>query len=195
MSEYPPEEHYYEQPASRAAEIAAQGVESIIEAARASADQVAAAAQQEAQGIKSQARESAQEELAASKRGVIRMGEEARQEANARVAEAQAAADEVLAEAKAISSGLRQLGQLLTVHAERILRDVQNSHRAISADLRAAGSHSARREEIDLDRRGEPAERRPAPEPDAGGGGNPFAELDPPAWVEESGLAGRRPAR
>jgi cell division septum initiation protein DivIVA len=176
--EYPPEEHYYEEHPPSAADMVAQQIEGIIEAAQASAGQVASAAQAEADQIKSQARESAQAELEAARRGVVRMGEEARQEAAERIAEAQAAADEVLAEAKAVSSGLRQLGQLLTVHAERILRDVQNSHRAISADLRAAGSHSGRREEIDLDQRGERAEQPQR------AGANPFSELDPPAWVE-----------
>lgn len=173
---------------SRAADIVAQQIEGIIEAAQASADQVASAAQAEADQIRQQARESAQAEMDAARRGVMRLSEEARQEAEARIAEAQAAADDVLAEAKAVSSGLRQLGQLLTTHAERILRDVQNSHRAISADLRAASSHSGGgREEIDPDRR--PAERA------GGGGSNPFAELDPPAWVDESELTGRRRSR
>jgi hypothetical protein len=108
------------------------------------------------------------------------MNEEARQEAAARIAEAQAAADEVLADAKAVSSGLKQLGQLLTVHAERILRDVQNSHRAISADLRAAGAHRPADADDDL------APRSRAARP-ASGGGNPFAEIEPPSWVDRAG--------
>jgi hypothetical protein len=162
---------------STAADIVAQQIEGIIEAAQASADQVASAAQAEADAIKAQARESAQAEMDAARRSVVRMNDEARQDAAARIAEAQAAADEVLADAKAVSAGLRQLGQLLTVHAERILRDVQNSHRAISADLRAAGAHSGGGEGggNDLDDR-----RR-----SRAGSGNPFAELDPPTWVEE----------
>lgn len=177
----------YPEHGSTAADIVAQQIEGIIEAAQASADQVAQAAQAEADAIKAQARESAQAETDAARRSVVRMNEEAREEAAARIAEAQSAADEVLADAKAVSAGLRQLGQLLTTHAERILRDVQNSHRAISANLRAAGGHSAQREELDLDER---RASRPAPR-----GENPFAELDPPSWVDESGLAGRRRAR
>ena len=173
-------------PQSRAADIVAQQIEGIIDAAQASADQVAAAAQAEADAIKSQARESAQAELDAARRSVVRMNEEARQEAEARIAEAQAAADEVLAEAKAVSGGLRQLGHLLTTHAERILRDVQNSHRAISADLRAAGSYRPAAADDD-----EPAGSGRAPRA-AAGGDNPFADLNPPTWVEDSGLAGRR---
>ena len=176
---------YQHDPHSRAADIVAQQIEGIIEAAQASADQVAAAAQAEADAIKSQARESAQAELDAARRNVVRMNEEARQEAEARIAEAQEAADEVLAEAKAVSGGLRQLGHLLTTHAERILRDVQNSHRAISADLRAAGSYrpaAADDEDVSASRVARASS----------GGGNPFAELDPPSWVDESGLAGRR---
>ena len=84
-------------------------------------------AREEAEQVRVLARESAKADL-----------EAARQEARERIAEAQAAADDVLAEAKAVSSGMRQLANLLTVNAERILRDVANSHRAISADLRAA---------------------------------------------------------
>jgi len=169
---------------SSAADIVAQQIEGIIEAAQASADQVASAAQAEAGQIKSQARASAQAELDGARRSVVRMNEEARQESAARIAEAQAAADDVLADAKAVSAGLKQLGQLLSVHAERILRDVQNSHRAISADLRAAGAGRAQADD-------EPAR---APRRTAGGA-NPFADLEPPSWVEESGLAGRRPAQ
>lgn len=176
----------HEEPASRASEHAAQQVQGIIEAAQASAEQVAAAAQAEAEQIKAQARGSAQAELDAAKRSVVQMHEEARQQVAERIAEAQAAADETLAEAKAVSSGLRQLGQLLTVHAERILRDVQSSHRAISADLRAAGSHSGQRAEADVEPRDSERARPRA------SGDNPFADLSPPTWVEESGLAGRK---
>lgn len=178
MSAEPPDERYREEPATRAADIVAQQIEGIIEAAQASADQVASAAQAEADQIKSQARESAQAELDAARRSVVRMNEEARQEAAERIAEAQRAADEVLADAKAVSAGLTQLGQLLSVHAERILRDVQNSHRAISADLRAAGGQRAEPDEAPTP--GERTRRKPSST-----GGNPFADLEPPAWVGE----------
>lgn len=167
-------------PASRAAELAAQQVESIVAAAQTSAQQMAdaarrevEAARQEAEQVRVLARESAHEDV-----------ERARKEAAARIREAQEAADEVLAEAKAVSTGMRQLANLLTVHAERILRDVANSHRTISADLRAAS-----RDEPSSAATEEPAAggaspsarpRRPA------GGGNPFADLEPPDWVEKA---------
>ena len=115
--------------------------------------------------------------------------EAARKEASARIREAQEAADEVLEQAKAVSGGMKQLAHLLTTHAERILRDVTNSHRAMSADLRAA----SRNEPLvngDERGRGEPDEMR---EPREAGGRqrragagreNPFADLEPPSWVE-----------
>jgi hypothetical protein len=186
----PPEKQAPGRPPSGAGAIVAQQIEKIIEASRASAEQVAAAAQAEAAEVKRQAQQSAQAELAAARRSVVRMGEEAHEEAAARVADAQTAADEALADAKAVSAGLRQLAQLLTVNAERILRDVQNSHRAITANLRAAGDRAGRaRVEDDGDdespdedaREAAPARGRPRRD----SGGNPFEELEPPAWVEK----------
>src|ERR671921_1347485 len=88
---------------------------------------VSRAAREEAQSVRALARESAEADV-----------EAARKEASARIRDAQDAADEVLDQAKAVSAGMKQLAHLLTTHAERILRDVTNSHRAMSADLRAA---------------------------------------------------------
>ena len=168
-------------PVSRAAELAAQQVEQIVAVAQESAEKLAANAQQElvaareeAASVRALARESAQADV-----------EAARKEASARIRDAQAAADDVLDQAKAVSSGMKQLANLLTVHAERILRDVVNSHRAMTADLRAA----ARNEPLaPLESR----ESAPEDEPDDGaprarGGSsvdNPFADLEPPSWVE-----------
>ena len=168
------------EPTPRAAELAAEQVEQIVAVAQESARKLTEAARQEADQVRTLARESARADV-----------ENARKEAAERIAEAQAAADDVLAEAKAVSGGMRQLAHLLTTHAERILRDVTNSHRAISADLRAASRGEA------------PAAAAPEPEADAGaapdpsaptsrgrarrasGEGNPFADLEPPSWVEE----------
>jgi hypothetical protein len=99
----------------------------------------------------------------------------------------------VLAEAKAVSGGMRQLAHLLTTHAERILRDVTNSHRAISADLRAAsGSEPPPGAAPDepADAPADPAKpagasSRRRPRRAAAPGDNPFADLEPPSWVEE----------
>ena len=165
------------QPVSRAAELAAQQVEAIVAAAQASAEKVTSAAREEAESVRALAHESAQNEV-----------ESAQREAAARIREAQAAADDVLAEAKAVSAGMRQLAHLLTTHAERILRDVQNSHRAISADLRAVGSgkdddpSAAPTATTDRESREPRAARRAG----AAVGDNPFADLKPPTWVEES---------
>ena len=183
----PPAENGAPKPVSRAAELAAQQVESIVEAAQASAAQLADtakkeldSARQEAEQVRVLARESAKAEL-----------DSARKEARERIAEAQTAADDVLAEAKAVSSGMRQLAHLLTTHAERILRDVTNSHRAISAELRAAGAEDvARTAPAKADAPSREEEARDAPEtprPRArarSSGDNPFADLEPPSWVE-----------
>ena len=156
---------------SRAAELAAQQVESIVAAAAESAEKLTTAAREEAASVRALAKETAQNEVEAAER-----------EASARIREAQAAADDVLAEAKAVSGGMRQLAHLLTTHADRILRDVQNSHRAITADLRAASAGKAGAaapssgDDADEDR---PARRS------ASSIENPFADLDPPEWVEE----------
>jgi hypothetical protein len=165
------------QPVSRAAELAAEQVESIVAVATESAEKLTRAAREEAASVRALARESAQADV-----------ESARKEASARIRDAQAAADEVLEQAKAVSSGMKQLAHLLTTHAERILRDVANSHRAMSADLRAAG----RDEPLVEDDRpsAEPGETPEAStEPPRGrrrGGSrdNPFADLEPPSWVE-----------
>ena len=171
MSSEPGEEPTLK-PVSRAAELAAEQVESIVSVAAESAEKLTRAAREEAESVRALARESAQADV-----------EAARKEASARIRDAQVAADEVLDQAKAVSTGMKQLAHLLTTHAERILRDVTNSHRAMSADLRAA----ARNEPLVEDERSrtpsaesaeggaEPARAR------AGGRDNPFA---PPSWVE-----------
>ena len=159
-------------PVSRAAELAAQQVESIVAVAQESAEKLTRAAQEEASSVRALARESAHADV-----------ESARKEASARIREAQDAADEVLEQAKAVSGGMKQLAHLLTTHAERILRDVTNSHRAMSADLRAA----ARNEPLPPRDDSEPVEApEAAPQPRSGASKieNPFADLEPPSWVE-----------
>jgi hypothetical protein len=168
-------------PVSRAAALAAQQVESIVAAAQESAQKLveaarteADAAHQEAESVRALARESAAADV-----------EAARKEASARIRDAQVAADEVLEQAKAVSGGMKQLAHLLTTHAERILRDVTNSHRAMSADLRAAARDEPlvdddRPRSDDLPKSDEPirARRRST------GRDNPFSDLEPPSWVE-----------
>jgi cell division septum initiation protein DivIVA len=116
-------------------------------------------ANQDADTIRAEARRDATRELDSARRKAARLGEDARQEANTlleesraeanelrehtrqevagRVEGAEQAAEEVLAEARALSTGLRRLGQSLGEQAERILRDVQAAHQRMRADLRA----------------------------------------------------------
>jgi cell division septum initiation protein DivIVA len=166
-------------PVSRAAELAAQQVESIVAVAQESAEKLTRTAREEAASVRALARESAHADV-----------EAARKEASTRIREAQDAADDVLEQAKAVSGGMKQLAHLLTTHAERILRDVTNSHRAMSADLRAA----ARNEPLVDDERPTPAAGESAGPPASdepvrarrrdAGRENPFADLEPPSWVE-----------
>src|SRR5581483_4929813 len=109
---------------------------------------------------------------------VVRLGEEARQEAAARVADSERLADEMLADARAVSAGLRSLGRTLQDQAERILRDVQAGHKRIRSDLRAVsggvggpGADSASADDRPRGRRG----------------GSPFDELEVPRWAEGPG--------
>ena len=170
-----PDEQPTLKPVSRAAELAAQQVESIVSVAQQSAEKLTRAAREEATSVRELARESAQADV-----------EAAQKEASTRIRDAQEAADEVLAQAKAVSAGLTQLAHLLTTHAERILRDVTTSHRAMSADLRAAARNEPVVEEAAPDEAEESAKpvdsarkRRPG-----AGQENPFADLEPPSWVE-----------
>ena len=162
-------------PVSRAAELAAEQVESIVSVAQASAEKLTRAAREEAESVRALARESAQADV-----------EAARKEATARIRDAQAAADDVLEQTKAVSAGMKQLANLLTVHAERILRDVTNSHRAMTADLRAAARNEPVEPEPAEDRAPAPdgGEPRAAARPRASNIDNPFTDLEPPSWVE-----------
>ena len=158
-------------PVSRAAELAAEQVESIVSVAQASAEKLTRAAREEAESVRALARESAQADV-----------EAARKEATARIRDAQAAADDVLEQTKAVSAGMKQLANLLTVHAERILRDVTNSHRALSADLRAARNEPpVEREQVAESEPGERTRPRASSSRD-----NPFADIEPPSWVENN---------
>jgi hypothetical protein len=121
-----------------------------------------------------------------------RLGQQAQEEAAERVAIAEKAADEALADARAISSGLRRLGQSLEEYAERILRDVQAGHRRLRGDLRIAGgapAASTGASEADSPRRAAPngvrGRAEGAPPERSGGrrGSTPFDDIDVPSWV------------
>jgi vacuolar-type H+-ATPase subunit E/Vma4 len=190
------------EPGSRAAELAAQQVESIVGAAQASADLVQQEAAREAEGIIAQARRDAEKELDRARAEAAKLGEQARRDAESqveeasnesaqireqtqravegRVADAEEKAARVMEEAETLSKGLRRLGEALGEQGGRILRDVQAAHRRMQADLQVAAPDPE-----ETLRRARSA-RTPADsgqERVGGGRRNPFEEIDVPGWV------------
>ena len=203
--------------ASKAAELAAQQVEAIVEAAEVAAADIEAAAQKKldaqraqleaeyasrrqaleeevgrirkeaveaAERARSEAEEYARTERQSASDEARRLREESRREAAERVAGAEKAADEALADARAVSGGLKRLGQALEEHAERILRDVRAGHKRLHADLRVAseGSPSSPRESAR--RTAPPASSDRAPRPSRR---RPLNDIDVPEWVAGDG--------
>jgi len=202
-------------PSSRAAELAAEQVASIVQAAEQAAEEMRAAAERDARErereaeregdrIRTEAQAAGEAARKAAEEEAARILEIARKEADTRVVRAREAADEALAQAEAISTGLRRLGESLEGQAERILRDVQAGHRRLMGDLRLepSAAESSIREPRDsrdqellsavkagVSRRGGEGgsgERTsPADRPARGGTrGNPFDELEIPRWGE-----------
>jgi hypothetical protein len=188
-----------ESSSSRAAELAAEQVETIVSAAQAAADEIKDHAQRdakeerhkaerEAERIREDARREAEQQLDLARKEGVRVSDEARERAAQRVQGAQEAADEALAEARAVTTGLRRLGESLSSQADRILRDVQAAHRRISAELRVGPAPAAapEPEEAELLRAvqaGERARRSERPR-ESRGRGNPIDDFDVPNWVE-----------
>jgi hypothetical protein len=172
-----------ERRASVEAELAQQrtAVEAEVEKLRGDATR-------EAEKERSEAAAEAKRLRAEAQKAAVELSEQAQSEASERVAVAEKAADEALADARAISSGLRRLGQGLEDYAEKILRDVQAGHRRLRGDLRIAGGGApatpgerARRENSS-----ETAGSGPEREKPAGGRsrrGGPFEDIDLPSWV------------
>jgi hypothetical protein len=145
------------QPSSRASEIAAQQVESIVSAAQAAADQLRGEAERQAAELRAAGERDAARQLDKARAEALRLGQDARREAEklladaehdaqqtreqtrrqvqGRVAAAEEAASQVMEEAQVLSSGLQRLGQMLGNQGERILRDVQAAHRRMQSDL------------------------------------------------------------
>jgi cell division septum initiation protein DivIVA len=132
---------------SRAADIAARQVESIVAAAEATARQLEEEAARQADQIRKKGRTDAQRELESARKDAKKQIEEAERESaqlreqtrrqmEGRVAAADEAATQVLEEARTLSSGLRHLGASLQDQGERILREVQGAHKRMQADLR-----------------------------------------------------------
>ena len=175
---------------SKAAEIAAQQVEQIVEAAQLAADRMHVAAEREiadrrrevekeGDRIRTDAKREAEKALEDARVEALKITEEARKKADERIGTAEKAADEALADAKAMSNGLRRLASHLEHQAEQILRDVQAGHRNLRADLRVAsgagpGGGSALQDEERSTSRGR---RR------GGSADNPFEDIEVPNWV------------
>ena len=190
---------------SKAAEIAARQVESIVAVAEATAAELAEQAARQAEEIRAKGRADAARHMDEAREQAAQLREEARRQIEERLAIAEEAASQVLEEAQVLSSGLRQLGSSLQSQGERILRDVQAAHRRMQADLRVSAPAP---DEL-------PVRRAAAPEPrgDRGAGGSTATpeeraaleraaaelrdtdrgsrrgrpgrlELDVPAWVE-----------
>jgi hypothetical protein len=145
-----------------AADRAAAQVEQIVAASQAAAEQMLKEARAEGRELVAAARASAEDELERARKEAILLGEEAKRDADelltdakreaealrsqtddavaGRIAAAEKAAAEVLAEARALTGGLRQLGRSLEEQAERILRDVSAAHKRMQADLRVGPS-------------------------------------------------------
>ena len=170
---------------SRAAEIAARQVESIVSAAELTAESLRAEARREGEAVRREAEADGEVIRTRAQRDAEKLAEDARRRVaqiekeghdalSLRLAAGEKAADEALAEAQAIHAGLRELGSGLTSHAERILRDIQGAHRRMTADLRQGERPSSAPRSLSA-----PA-ARPAPRP----AGNGFDGIDVPDWVE-----------
>jgi hypothetical protein len=170
--------------AEKAAQARRDAVEAELAAQRGSIDaeigKLRADAAREAEKERREAADAAKKMRDEAQKEATRLTQQARTEATERVAVAEKAADEALADARAISSGLRRLGQSLESYAEQILRDVQAGHRRLRGDLRVAGGGTpatpgerARRADSETEEGGSGRRRR----------GNPFEEIDLPSWV------------
>jgi hypothetical protein len=184
---------------SRAAELAALQVESIVSSVQAAAEELRSNAAREAEEIRAAARRDAAEELEAARVRSMELIEDARQEAarlrhdaqravRDRVADAEEAAHQVLEDARQLTTGLRRLGEALGDQAEQILREVHAAHRRMQADLRVdVGGERERPSRLRRASERDPAVDAGAPRgSSADGRGN----LDVPPWVGRRSSAG-----
>ena len=154
---------------SRAALHAASQVEAIVDAAERAAVEARRQAEKDARDIVAQAKQAARKDLDDSRRKALQLGEDARKEAARTIAEAREAADAVLAEAQSLGQSLKAAANALTAEAERLVRDVQLTHRELLAELRLPGvaevraKRQGRSDPADETGRvpGEPPRRRP----------------------------------
>jgi hypothetical protein len=140
----------------------------------------------EADRVRTEASKAAEAERESARKSALELESDSRKAAAERVAGAEKAADDALADARAMSAGLRRLGETLSSHAESILRDVQAGHKRLRSDLRVAGGgESTRRAE---GRSETPRSETPAPRAAGRGGARrpkPFDDIDVPDWVQD----------
>jgi cell division septum initiation protein DivIVA len=93
--------------------------------------------------------------------------EDARKQSAAMLAEAGAAADAALEDAKRLGDALTKSAEALTAEAEALVRNAHLAHRELLASLRLPG----------VSARDMPASRRPRPSP------GPDDLFEPPDWI------------
>lgn len=158
-------------------------IEEIRAGARREGEQELNAARQEAALLTQDARRDAEGILADANAQSAEIRDRTERAVQGRVASAERTAAEVLAEARALSSGLHQLGRSLEDYAERILRDVAAAHKRMQADLRVSSPTRERAQPASEEHRDEDGARFPRSSPAAGRGrANPFDDLEVPAW-------------
>ena len=109
-----------------------------LDRAKAEAIRLGQDASRESEQLRTEAQRAATELRENAEREAAELRERNRAEVQERVAAAEQAAEQVLEEARTLSGGLRQLGQMLGNQGERILRDVQAAHKRMQSDLRVA---------------------------------------------------------
>ena len=166
---------------SRGAVLAADQVESILKAAEGAAEQIKADAKREADTLIADAVRDAERQSETIRERAATASEDDRRRAAERMQAAQEAADQVMAEARAVHSELSGFGAALKAQAERILRDVRSSHERMTAELTVAGGSLG----TSVPRPARPPSRdaaaRPRGDRPAGRG---FDGVEVPEWVD-----------
>ena len=151
---------------SRGAVLAADQVESILKAAEGAAEQIKADAKREADTLIADAVRDAERQSETIRERAATASEDDRRRAAERMQAAQEAADQVMAEARAVHSELSGFGAALKAQAERILRDVRSSGTSVPRPARPPSPDAAAR----------PRGDRPA--------GRGFDGVEVPEWVD-----------
>jgi cell division septum initiation protein DivIVA len=165
---------------SRAAMQAASQVESIVAAAERASVETRRKAEMEAKRIVDEARVTARNELESARRKARDLDEEARKNAAKKLSEARVAADAVLEDAKKLAAALKIASTALNAQAEKLVRDVQLTHRELMSELRLPGVADVTRKRRAEREAAETGRPQPPPEPPA-----PDELFELPDWVGE----------